>query len=234
MEDSLLLQKILELKILQDSTSIRINHLSELITGIKSESWFYKSLPLIGVLVGGLITWFIQNSLKKKELSLANFRELKDTSKGILTSLIGLQFQLKELAYLEVDTNLEDYIYKTCGELEKKRAYEELYNNYKYKAEIKSKVSSCVAEINSGFIAYYKLLKQAVPESMNTMLNNFTEHILKLPKDPPWDNKINDTTEYFSLREQGLATEYTKNIKELVDLTKSLKISTTPNSQNAG
>lgn len=83
MADSLLLQKIVELKILQDSTANQIAHINNVVAGLKSEGWFYKSLPLIGVLVGGLITWLIQKSLKDKELRLTNFRELKDTSNRI-------------------------------------------------------------------------------------------------------------------------------------------------------
>ena len=151
MADSLLLQKIAELKMLQDSTANQIAHINNAVINLKSEGWFYKSLPLIGVVVGGLITWLIQKSLKDKELRLTNFRELKDTSNRILTSLIGLQFQLKELTYLEVDTNFQYYIYSTSEDIERKRAYEEIYNNYKYKADVKSKIGPYVAEVNSSF-----------------------------------------------------------------------------------
>lgn len=133
-----------------------------------------------------------------------------------------MQFQLKELAYLEVDTNFQYYIYSTSEDIERKRAYEEIYNNYKYKADVKSKIGPYVAEVNSSFIAYYKLSNKNLPDTLNTSLDDFTNHILNLPGDPELEDGIEFTTSIFDDKLTALTAEYTTNISELLAAARAL------------
>ena len=191
MSDSLLLQKLSEVKLLQDTLSSQVSHIDSIVSSIKGESWFYKLLPLIGVLLGGFITWWTQKQLKERELRLTIFKELKDTSNKILSSLTNLQFQLKELAYLEVDSKHQFHIYCTSEEeSERERAYEEHYNDYKYIADVKNKISLFVADITSNFAAYYKLSNTAIPNSVQNLLSTFTTHILNLPREKPFQKSL--------------------------------------------
>ena len=223
MPDTLLLQKISELKGLQDSAIIHLNKIDHIVSGLKSESIFYKLLPLIGVLLGGLITWWIQKDLKEKEFQLTIFREIKEISNKILNSLTNLQFQLKELAYLEVDSKYQFYIYNTSpNEKEKQRAYEEHYSDYKYITDVKNKVSMFVAEVNSNFSAHYKLSKIPFPDSLQTRLSEFTKHIFYLKREKEFASDEEVTTEMLQNKINNLCTDYVQHIDGLLDIVKDL------------
>jgi hypothetical protein len=222
MADSLLIRKILELRNLQDSNANHMYEIQKSIDSIAHESWFFKMLPLLGVIVGGAITWLAQNSLKKSELKNNNQKELKVNSNKILTSLISLQFQLKELAYLEVDTNYQLYLYYTSENTEKLRAYEEMYNNYKFKADVKNKISLYVSDIYSGFTTYYRLSNIEIPNDLSTLLEEFTNHIMNLPPDPEWQEGQEFSSETFTERQTILVAEYFNHISRLLGFSKLL------------
>lgn len=223
MPDSLLISKISEIKGLQDSTLNKLNHINEVVNNLKNESLFLKLLPLIGVIIGGLITWWIQKSLKNKELKLATFRELNNASNKIITSLINLQFHLKELAYLEVDSKYQYYLSQTTTGDESKRALEEHYNDYKYISDYKNKVSTCVGDAFSNFSTYFQLKKLAMPISTSNSLLEFTNHILTLQREKEFSLTPEVTSKNLYDKIELLTNEYTRNINKILNLATALK-----------
>ncbi len=222
MRDSLLIQKISEVRILQDSTFNQLEHIDKIVSGLKNETLFLKLLPLIGVIIGGFITWWIQKSIKDKELNLITFREIKDATTKIITSLTSLQFHLKELAYLEVDSKYQFQLSQTTTGDEQKRALEEHYNDYKYIADVKNKISSCVAEVSSNFSSYYKLKKIDTPSDTSSKLTTFINHILTLEREQEFPLTPEVTSEVLKNKIDTLTSEYTKNIKGIIDLANAL------------
>jgi hypothetical protein len=223
MKDSIIILKLEQLKQIQDSNFVHLNKVEQLVLGIKNESLFLKLLPLIGVIIGGLITWWIQKSLKDKELKLTLLRELKETSNKILTAVTSLQFHLKELAYLEVDSKYQYYLSQTEETADgKKRAMDEHYNDYKYISDVKTKISSCVADINSNFVAYHKLTNKPMEQSLTNELLAFTEHILALKRELEFNIAKEVTTESLNLKIENLSKDYTKDIKKIMNYAQKL------------
>lgn len=223
MNDSLIIQKLAELQTAQDTSIVHLAKIEQLINGIKSESIFLKLLPLIGVIIGGLITWFIQRSLKNKELNLQLLRDTKDTTNKILFALTSIHFHLRELAYLEVDSKYQYYGSQTEKiEDVRKRAYDEHYNDYKYISDVKAKISTCVAEINSNFTTYYKLKNLAVEQTLLDELDVFTNHILNLPREEEFDLTKEVTNDMLKLKISNLTSIYLQNIDNLIKRAKLL------------
>jgi len=139
--DSLFLKKLAEIGYLQDTLIKHSQQLQTSIDKINSESLFIKYLPFIGVIIGGLITYFGQYFLKNKDLKMALVKETRDTVSKMFIGLTSLNFSLRELAYLEVDSKYQYQL--SCKETgdNQKRALEEHYNDYKYIAECRGKIA---------------------------------------------------------------------------------------------
>ena len=213
--DSLLLNKITEIHYLQDTLLKHSHELQTSIDNIKSENLFIKFLPFIGVIIGGLITYLGQYYLKNKDLKIALVKESRDTISKMFIGLTSLNFSLRELAYLEVDSKYQFQLScKEAGE-DQKRALEEHYNDYKYIAECRAKIASSISEINSGFLTYYKCKNENIPASTLSKLNEFTSHILNLQRQTEYAEDSEITTPILNKDISDLRTEYTKNIADL-------------------
>ena len=220
--DSLLIQKIAELHSLQDTLIKHSSQLQTSVDSIKSESLLIKSLPFIGVIIGGLITYFGQYYLKNKDLSIALVKETRDTISKMFTGLTSLNFSLRELAYLEVDSKYQYQISCTETGNNQKRALEEHYNDYKYIADCRSKIAFSISDINSGFLNYYKCKNEKIPATTISKLNEFTSHILNLQRHPEYPEDLEITTQILNDDILNLRNEYTKNSAEIQIIVTSL------------
>jgi hypothetical protein len=223
MNDSLIVQKLIVLKQFQDSTNVHLSNIEQVLNSNKSESILLKLLPFLGVLVGGLITWFVQRSVKNFEFKLLVEKEIRDVSCRVLTSLTIMQFHLKELAFLEVDSKYQYYLSHSADSEEgKKRALEEHYNDYTYISNVKEKLSSCVADVNSTVSSYYKLSKKNMPDDVSNLLLKFTKHILSLQRAEEFDFNTEVTSDDLKRLIDELSAEYTLHIDDMLDKVKAL------------
>ena len=213
--DSLILNKFIEIHNLQDTLISHSNLLQKSIDSIKNENFFIKFLPFIGVIIGGLIAYFGQYILKNKDSKIALIKERREMISKMFTGLTSLNFSLRELAYLEVDSKYQYQLSCTESDENKKRALEEHYNDYKFIAEYKNKIAGSISDVNTGFLTYYKCKNEPMPSSTIFKLNEFTSHILHLQRHPEYPENIEITTEILDTDIRNLRTEYTKNIADI-------------------
>jgi hypothetical protein len=185
--DSLLLKKLTEIYSFQDTLMLHTQKLQESVTELKTESLLLKTLPFIGVIVGGIITYVGQSVLKNREIKLSTSNGITDAINKIFSNLSILTFSLKELAYLETDSKYQYYLSCTESGEKQKKALDEHYNDYKYIAEIKTKIAFAISEIDSSFTSYYRLKKIKIPDNTVTILNTFSNHLLNLKRHPGYD-----------------------------------------------
>jgi hypothetical protein len=222
MSDSILINKIEKFIQLSDSTSIDVNIIEEGVNSLKDESIWLKSLPLIGVVIGGLITYLAQKHIKDKELALIKIREKKESINKCMLALFNLRFYLKELAYLEFDSKYQYYLSLTETEESAKKALDEHYNDYKYITEYKNKIANCIAEINSNLFSHYKTVGKEMPDETKNMLNNFSNHNLNLRRYEELELDIEINTEFMRTQINSLANEYSLYIDDMINLVKAM------------
>ena len=172
------------------------------------------------MIIGGLLTYLGQSFLKNREIKITNENNKREAVNKIFTNLTGLNFCLRELAYLEVDSKFQFQI--SCKETgdNKKRALEEHYNDYKYIAENRSKISIALSEIQTGFMSYYKISKLSIPESHSLILLELNNHILNLKRHTEYPESLDLTTEMVEIDILTLKKEYTKNITSIENIVK--------------
>jgi hypothetical protein len=180
--DTLLIKKLVEIRSLQDSLVLHSKEINYAISKLESENLLLKFLPFLGVIVGGALTYYGQKVLKEKEYKIATSRAISDSINQVFINVTQLNFLLKELAYLEVDSKFQHYLACTETGENSKKALDEHYTDYKYISETKSKISNSLGSIISGFSSYYKLQNMALPPNTTTILNTFSNHLLNLPR----------------------------------------------------
>lgn len=104
--DSLYSKKLSDIYSLLDSLLVQTNDLQVAVDAIKSESLFLKFLPFIGVIVGGLITYFGQYLLKTREVKLVISKSINDTINKMYVNINLITFYLKDIVFSILFYNL--------------------------------------------------------------------------------------------------------------------------------
>lgn len=206
--DSTLVHHLSEAITNQDTLLNITKQLKTDIQSLKQENIFLKILPFLGVILGAVITYFGQHILKKKDLKFATNKYISESISNLFTQIGTVSFNLKELAYLEVDSKYQYYL--SCIEEGegKKRALEEHYNDYKYIADVKTKIINAISEIDASINCYYKLKDEMIPPNTITTLNIFSNHILTIKR---FDGFEIPTQEEYNNNEKIVSTEMIEN-----------------------
>ena len=185
--DSLFIKKLDHLTTIQDTILVHTNKIEALINNATGENWIIKGLPFLGVVVGGIITYYAQNVLKKKDIQIAKNNQRSESICDLIAKVSMLPYFFKELAYLEVDSKYQYYIYLSYTEESKKKALKEHYNDYNYIAENKTKIIELVGAINANINKIFRLKNNAVPDNITIVLATFNNHILNLKRHDGFD-----------------------------------------------
>jgi hypothetical protein len=179
--DSLILQKLTLIHNTEDSVLHHLENLQEVVEKIKPESTFFKLLPFIGVIVGGVLTYVGQYLLKNREVETTNNKSVSETINKLYLSITQIKFFLRQLAHAEVNSRFQVYNhYTNTEEIAKKIALEEHYLGSKLKKEINEKMAFCVSDLIAAFRQYYRLKKVSTPKETLEKLDNFSDHLITL------------------------------------------------------
>ena len=222
--DSLLIKKLFAIQSVQDTLLNHTVKLQQVIETIKSESIWLKLLPFFGVILGAVMAYCGQFFLKRQDINVINRKEKREAVNKIFKNLTLLEFYLRELAYLEVDSKYQYQIYcKEDGD-GKKRALEEHYNDYKYIADNRAKIAAALSELQTSFATYYQIEKELVSDDCTKLLDQLSTHIIGLKRHSDYDEKLDLTTEMLEQDISTLKDEYSRNIKSVTDFAKTLEI----------
>lgn len=216
MDSTLITKELLNIKQYQDSISIKLSSINHNLVKLKEVDLIDKYLPVIYLLVGGVLTYLFQVQLKKIEKRINDEQKIKTSIFNLKYYLQLVKFHLKEIAYLEVDSKYQYYLYqKTKGEAQK-RALEEHYGDYKYISENRYKLNTSVSNINAELSGIYKLLKKPMPHDCYQRLLQFTNHMLTLKKQKDYNIKETVDEVKFFASESTLLADYNQHINELM------------------
>lgn len=205
--DSIVVQKLFYIGVTQDSILNSLHEIRSLVINFKSESFWIKVLPFIGVIVGGIITYFGQNFLKRKDIFLLQKKEVRDNVNNLLTNIVYLKFLLKEMAYMEVANNYQYYLSnKKIGNMD---GYT---HNYKYITESRAKIWQTVSEIYASCNLYYKHKKIPIPPENIFKLNNFVSHFFTLKSPKQYDIDTIVTQEMTRSDSENFYNDFAQNI----------------------
>jgi len=221
--DSLLLKKLVEIHSLQDTLIFHTNNLQSEFNSFKSETIWLKLLPFFGVIIGGLIAYFGQYFLKNREIKVSIDGEKREVVGKIFNCLTRLDFYLRELAYLEVDSKYQYYLSCTETGNNQKKALEEHYNDYKYLAKYRIKIAAALSAIQNGFLTYYKLNKTIIPIAHSIKLTELKNTILNLKRPREYNESLNEIkAETLENDIVNLKNDYTKNLEDILTIANKL------------
>lgn len=155
-----------------------------------------KLLPMIGVILGVGATLLGQYLIKQREERINRLREINLCRNGINTSLTMLFFYLKDLAYLHSDTKLQLWYSENDSTVEgKKKALEEIYNNYKYQNEKETQIYALFSQLSNYFHNYYVHSRIPVPTELSAQLAQLQKALIALEKCEPFKHASDKAAE---------------------------------------
>lgn len=216
MDSTLIIKELIGIKQYQDSINIKLSSINNAIVKLKEVDLLDKYLPVVYLLIGGILTYLFQVQLKKIDKRTNDEEKIKASIFNLKYCLQLVKFHLREIAYLEVDSKFQYYLFQKLNGDAQKKALEEHYGDYRYISENRDKLNTAVSNINAELSAIFKLLKMPMPHDCYQRLLQFTNHILTLKKQEDFD--INETVDdaRFKASESALLAEYSQHIDELM------------------
>jgi hypothetical protein len=227
MDSTVLANHLISIKEIQYTIKTDLDKIDGSVKKLLDAEFIDKLLPVISLIAGAVLTYLVQLWLKNRDNKVKNDEKIDTVIYNLKYHLQMVKFYIKEIAYLEVDSKYQYYLYqKLKGEL-KQRALEEHYGNYKYLSENRSKLSDAVAKINAEFSSYYKISKVQMPLECSQLILQFMTHMRTLRRYHEFDKSKEVDEAKFSLAEKTLTAEYSKHINELISFVDQL-----PSSKN--
>ncbi len=222
--NELIFRRIDSLYALHQTFSGKFDTLQTSVNDLKPENIWWKVLPpLLGVILGAVISYFGQRYLKKLDISQAIQKERREAISKITAGIFTLNFSLKEWAYLEVDSKYQWNIYENAADPDpKKKALDEHYNDYSYIAQHKKNIAVALSDITGSFHNYYRCLNQAVPAATDTALQELSSHILSLERQTEFSSGKAVDILVVQNATKLMQAEYTKNIQGIRTLANTL------------
>jgi hypothetical protein len=205
-----------------DTLLSKIVVLTKSIEPVMPESAWSRNLPLITLLLGAILGFVSQFLFRWIEERKQRKRDAVLTKNGLIRSINMMHFLLRELAYLKVDTNLQNYYAEhDTTEEGRKRALEESYNNYREIATRDEKLIGTYSDLYSDMIRFHELMHTDMPEETVNALNELRDNIMTLERAavPQQGNDINAWELNEGLR---LTTVYAQVIEQMESIVDAL------------
>jgi hypothetical protein len=208
----------------QDTLFLESKKVNALIEKLENENTNGKYLQLAAVFLGTLLTLIGQSFFKYFDNNTI-MRKEKAALKGRLISNSNLlKFYLSELAYLEIDSIYQFYLCQgNVGTLEKQKALDEHYNDYKYISDYRNKIADSISGINADYICYYDSAKSILPKSDWSIIQIVTLQLANLEKPGSYGDEMSITDSMVKGDVARLCSKYVTIIQPIEPIIQNLK-----------